>query len=99
MSLFRQLWNGVWHFETPQDETIRWIVECGLGEMICLGILFIPAIAIFAAYCHVLEGFYWTKPQIRFEVRHTIVEQTGDFSVYDMTDEELEALHDAEIDF
>lgn len=99
MNEFRQLWNGVWHLEVPQNETIQWIVECGLGELIVIGILLVPVMTVFAAYCKAVNWFYWTKPNAQFQARHEIVKETGNFAVYDMTDDELEALHDAECDF
>jgi hypothetical protein len=89
MNLFKELWNGVWHYETPQDETIRWIVESGLGELICMGIIVIPVTTGFVVYLLVLNRIHWTKPRQKFEIRHAIAVQTGNKSVYDMSDEEL----------
>jgi hypothetical protein len=99
MNGFRQLWNGVWHYQEPQDETIRWIVQSGLGELICFAIILVPVLLVFLVLQKRSDRIYRTKPREDFEIRHAIVEKTGNFLVYDMSDEELEALHDAEIDF
>ena len=99
MKEFLEMWNGVFHGEPPANETIFWIVECGLGDLICFGVLIIPVIVGFYLYIRYLDWIYIEKPDRAFQLRDAIVEQTGDFSVYDMSDEELEALHESECDF
>jgi len=96
MNEFYQIWNAVFHGEPPVDEEIFWIVECGLGDLMCLAVLIIPVMTVFAAYCKAVDWFYWTKPKQQFQRRDDIVKKTGNFAVYDMSDEELDALHDSE---
>lgn len=96
-SLFKELWNGVWHFETPTNETIRWMVDCGLGEVICCGIVILPTILLFIAV-FLYQEWKEKKSSEKFERRYAIAGRTQDFTVYDMSDEELDE-YEATIDF
>lgn len=96
-SLFKQLWNGVWHYETPTDEIIRWMVDCGLGEFICLGIVVTPVVLALIALI-VYQEWQLKKSHQKFERRHAIAGRTQDFTVYDLSDQELDR-YESEIDF
>ena len=98
MELFKQLWNGYWHFETPTNETIRWMADCGLGEMICLAIVTLPFLFAFLGYMKYLGWKHIVLPERRFERRHNIVVLTEDCSVYSLSDKELDR-YESELDF
>jgi|AP45_3_1055517.scaffolds.fasta_scaffold16372_3 hypothetical protein len=99
MSIFRQLWNGVWHFEQAADPTVQWAVE-NFRELFMYVFLVVPALLFFAitiAWCE-----WEMKRELRnFDRRKSLAEETGEFWVHDLSDEELVMYHEqaAETDF
>lgn len=85
MEYFRQLWNAVWHFEHPESETIQWLVDTGIGDCICFGIVIVPTVIMFMLWCEFQYWIHWTKPRREFEAKMERFHATGgtDFSIFD----------------
>jgi len=49
MSTWKQLWNGVWNHQTPQDLTIRWITET-FGEFLQFTFVITVCLTVFGLY-------------------------------------------------
>jgi hypothetical protein len=97
MEYFRMFQNGVWHYEYATDPTVQWAVE-NFRELFIAAFIGIPLFSLLFII------FAWQEWKIRkenrvLEIHYVVVEVTRDFSVYDMTDEELEDYYDAEMDF
>lgn len=60
MSLFWQLWNGVWHQEIPQNETARWLTE-NFSEVFRAGFIIATLSISLFIYCIVVDRQYAKK--------------------------------------
>jgi len=57
MSAWKQLWNGVWNDELPEDESIRWMTE-NFGELFRYGFIIATTLVVCAIYCWSVERHY-----------------------------------------
>lgn len=77
--------------ETPDDPVIRSIVDSGVGDALCILMIVVPVMLVFLVYTARIEYTTMTKPTIDFEKRRLIVQQTKNYSVFDMDDVEFHA--------
>lgn len=82
MDAFKQYWNAVWHFQTPEDPGVLWFHET-FGDFPMMTAFIAILMTGFIAYLWCLDYFYIQKPEAKFQEKLLRVQETGDLSIFD----------------